>query len=70
MRFHNENKKAVTVSLTKPLGRFGGAIFNEDDKVIDYLKFLTFLSKEEIEELDSYSSPFDGQALSDERLGI
>lgn len=26
--------------------------------------------KEEIEELDSYSSPFDGQALSDERLGI
>ncbi len=26
--------------------------------------------KEKIEELDSYSDPFDGQALSDERLGI
>ena len=27
-------------------------INSEDDKVIDYLKFLTFLSKEEIEELE------------------
>lgn len=32
--FHKINKKIVTVSLTKPMGRFGGAIFNEEDKCI------------------------------------
>lgn len=34
LHFHNENKKVLTISLTKPIGRFGGAIFNETDKVI------------------------------------
>lgn len=34
MKFHNENKKTITVSLTKPIGRFGGAIFDEESKNI------------------------------------
>ena len=34
LEFHQNNKKVVTVSLTKPVGRFGGALFNEDDYVI------------------------------------
>lgn len=36
---------------TSPYEMYQFFINSEDDKVIDYLKFLTFLSKEEIEEL-------------------
>lgn len=29
LAFHNENKRAVTISLTKPTARFGGAVIDE-----------------------------------------
>ena len=53
-KFGKTNGKAVWLDekKTSPYEMYQFFINTEDTKVIDYLKFLTFLSKEEIEELD------------------
>ncbi|MCR5350543.1 MAG: tyrosine--tRNA ligase [Acholeplasmatales bacterium] len=52
-KFGKTNGKAVWLDAkkTSPYEMYQFFINSEDAKVIDYLKFLTFLSKEEIEEL-------------------
>ena len=52
-KFGKTNGKAVWLDAKKtfPYEMYQFFINSEDSKVIDYLKFLTFLSKEEIEEL-------------------
>ena len=52
-KFGKTNGKAIWLDRekTSPYEMYQFFINSEDDKVIDYLKFLTFLSKEEIEEL-------------------
>ncbi len=52
-KFGKTNGKAVWLDAkkTSPYEMYQFFINSEDSKVIDYLKFLTFLSKEEIEEL-------------------
>ncbi len=52
-KFGKTNGKAVWLDANKtsPYEMYQFFINSEDTKVIDYLKFLTFLSKEEIEEL-------------------
>ena len=53
-KFGKTNGKAIWLDANKtsPYEMYQFFINSEDDKVIDYLKFLTFLSKEEIEELE------------------
>ena len=53
-KFGKTNGKAIWLDekKTSPYEMYQFFINSEDDKVIDYLKFLTFLSKEEIEELE------------------
>lgn len=53
-KFGKTNGKAIWLDINKTSGyeMYQFFINSEDTKVIDYLKFLTFLSKEEIEELD------------------
>ena len=53
-KFGKTNGKAIWLDRkkTSPYEMYQFFINSEDDKVIDYLKFLTFLSKEEIEELE------------------
>lgn len=53
-KFGKTNGKAIWLdrNKTSPYEMYQFFINTEDSKVIDYLKFLTFLSKEEIEELD------------------
>ena len=53
-KFGKTNGKAVWLdaSKTSPYEMYQFFINTEDTKVIDYLKFLTFLSKEDIEELE------------------
>ncbi|MBR0461729.1 MAG: tyrosine--tRNA ligase [Erysipelotrichaceae bacterium] len=53
-KFGKTNGKAIWLDAekTSPYEMYQFFINSEDDKVIDYLKFLTFLSKEEIEELE------------------
>ena len=53
-KFGKTNGKAIWLDKekTSPYEMYQFFINTEDTKVIDYLKFLTFLSKEEIEELD------------------
>ncbi len=53
-KFGKTNGKAVWLDANKtsPYEMYQFFINSEDSKVIDYLKFLTFLSKEEIEELE------------------
>ena len=53
-KFGKTNGKAVWLDAkkTSPYEMYQFFINSEDTKVIDYLKFLTFLSKEEIEELE------------------
>ncbi len=53
-KFGKTNGKAIWLDLNKtsPYEMYQFFINSEDDKVIDYLKFLTFLSKEEIEALE------------------
>ena len=53
-KFGKTNGKAVWLDAkkTSPYEMYQFFINSEDAKVIDYLKFLTFLSKEEIEELE------------------
>ena len=53
-KFGKTNGKAVWLDKekTSPYEMYQFFINTEDTKVIDYLKFLTFLSKEEIEELE------------------
>ena len=53
-KFGKTNGKAVWLdpNKTSPYEMYQFFINSEDAKVIDYLKFLTFLSKEEIEELE------------------
>ena len=53
-KFGKTNGKAVWLDANKtsPYEMYQFFINSEDTKVIDYLKFLTFLSKEEIEELE------------------
>ena len=53
-KFGKTNGKAVWLDAKKttPYEMYQFFINSEDTKVIDYLKFLTFLSKEEIEELE------------------
>ena len=53
-KFGKTNGKAIWLdkSKTSPYEMYQFFINSEDEKVIDYLKFLTFLSKEEIDELD------------------
>ena len=53
-KFGKTNGKAIWLdrNKTSPYEMYQFFVNSEDDKVIDYLKFLTFLSKEEIEELD------------------
>lgn len=54
VKFGKSNGKAIWLDINKtsPYEMYQFFINSEDDKVIDYLKFLTFLSKEEIEELE------------------
>lgn len=54
VKFGKTNGKAVWLdsAKTSPYEMFQFFINSEDSKVIDYLKFLTFLSKEELEELE------------------
>ncbi len=53
-KFGKTNGKAIWLDINKTSAyeMYQFFINSEDDKVIDYLKFLTFLSKEEIEELE------------------
>ncbi|MDD6302743.1 MAG: tyrosine--tRNA ligase [Bacillales bacterium] len=53
-KFGKTNGKAIWLdrNKTSPYEMYQFFINSEDSKVIDYLKFLTFLSKEEIEELE------------------
>ncbi len=53
-KFGKTNGQAIWLdrSKTSPYEMYQFFINSEDEKVIDYLKFLTFLSKEEIEELE------------------
>ena len=53
-KFGKTNGKAIWLDANKtsPYEMYQFFINSEDDKVIDYLKFLTFLSKGEIEELE------------------
>ena len=53
-KFGKTNGKAIWLDKdkTSPYEMYQFFINTEDTKVIDYLKFLTFLSKEEIEELE------------------
>lgn len=53
-KFGKTNGKAIWLDAkkTSPYEMYQFFINSEDDKVIDYLKFLTFLSREEIEELE------------------
>ncbi len=53
-KFGKTNGKAIWLdrNKTSPYEMYQFFVNVEDDKVIDYLKFLTFLSKEEIEELE------------------
>ena len=53
-KFGKTNGHAIWLDRekTSPYEMYQFFINSEDDKVIDYLKFLTFLSKEEIEELE------------------
>ena len=53
-KFGKTNGKAIWLdsNKTSPYEMYQFFINSEDDKVIDYLKFLTFLSREEIEELE------------------
>ena len=53
-KFGKTNGKAIWLDKekTSPYEMYQFFINSEDDKVIDYLKFLTFLSKEEIEQLE------------------
>ncbi|MBQ1508509.1 MAG: tyrosine--tRNA ligase, partial [Erysipelotrichaceae bacterium] len=53
-KFGKTNGKAIWLdrNKTSPYEMYQFFINSEDDKVIDYLKFLTFLSKEEIEALE------------------
>ncbi len=54
-KFGKTNGKAIWLDKekTSPYEMYQFFINSEDSKVIDYLKFLTFLSKEEIEKLDA-----------------
>ena len=54
-KFGKTNGKAVWLDAkkTSPYEMYQFFINSEDTKVIDYLKFLTFLSKEEIDELEN-----------------
>jgi tyrosyl-tRNA synthetase len=53
-KFGKTNGKAIWLDINKTSAyeMYQFFINSEDDKVIDYLKFLTFLSKEEIEALE------------------
>ena len=53
-KFGKTNGKAIWLDINKTSAyeMYQFFINSEDEKVIDYLKFLTFLSKEEIEELE------------------
>ena len=53
-KFGKTNGKAIWLdeNKTSPYEMYQFFINSEDDKVIDYLKFRTFLSREEIEELE------------------
>ena len=53
-KFGKTNGKAIWLDKekTSPYEMYQFFVNSEDDKVIDYLKFLTFLSKEEIESLE------------------
>lgn len=53
-KFGKTNGKAIWLDINKTSAyeMYQFFINSEDTKVIDYMKFLTFLSKEEIEELD------------------
>ncbi len=53
-KFGKTNGKAIWLdgNKTSPYEMYQFFINSEDDKVIDYLKFLTFLSREEIEDLE------------------
>lgn len=53
-KFSKTNGKAIWLDINKTSAyeMYQFFINSEDDKVIDYLKFLTFLSKEEIEALE------------------
>ena len=53
-KFGKTNGKAIWLDINKTSAyeMYQFFINSEDEKVIDYLKFLTFLSKKEIEELD------------------
>lgn len=57
-KFGKTNGKAIWLDSkkTSPYEMYQFFVNSEDDKVIDYLKFLTFLSKEEIEELERSNS--------------
>ena len=54
-KFGKTNGKAIWLDANKtsPYEMYQFFVNSEDDKVIDYLKFLTFLSKEEIEKLEA-----------------
>ena len=54
-KFGKTNGKAIWLDRekTSPYEMYQFFVNVEDEKVIDYLKFLTFLSKEEIEELEA-----------------
>ena len=53
-KFGKTNGKAIWLdrNKTSPYEMYQFFVNSEDEKVIDYLKFLTFLSKEQIEELE------------------
>ena len=54
VKFGKSNGKAIWLDINKTSAyeMYQFFVNSEDDKVIDYLKFLTFLSKEEIEKLE------------------
>ena len=69
-KFGKTNGKAIWLDINKTSAyeMYQFFINSEDDKVIDYLKFLTFLSKEEIEELEKSNNEHPEQRLAHQAL--
>jgi len=69
-KFGKTNGKAIWLDINKTSAyeMYQFFVNSEDDKVIDYLKFLTFLSKEEIEELEKINNEHPEQRVAHKAL--
>lgn len=69
-KFGKTNGKAIWLDKTKtsPYEMYQFFINAEDEKVIDYLKFLTFLTREEIEEIEAKQKAEPEKRLAQQTL--